>query len=451
MYSSNVFAVLTACDQLNKASSAFKLTHNKKWLHPATGGIAVAPTIGSREATPADDVSFNDLENHADRLIITFDELLNDHRTGLQFGTSQSACHVLLGHAGTIGISRRQYNIAVDRKLRLQLHDYYSSHGTAVTRRTYVRAKSSEAIERPPKLRKRETWTLAKEPGSPNYMGDIFIHCGRLIVQIEFPNHTKKDWTYIGNLKALYSKKPGLPLLEGIQLDSVIATQQPTESATPTQHTLYYWEEELGRGQFGTVRKVIRARDGEVFAAKEFRHPSHDRSIIRREYKIMRDNPHPNIIEAFDFWEEPNPVIFMALYCDGNMFNARGLSTECYITAFGQVLDGLAHLHAQGVVHRDLKPENLLIDRGPPLKVVLTDFGLANVSKQALLNTFCGTLRYAAPEIIPGLSGSYGNLVDVWSLGVIGYEWFCDVSALKLPGLRRGKTLGEEQPQLCRW
>ena len=55
MYGPNIFAVLTAYDQKNKASSAFKLEHNSTWFCKAAGGVAVEPTISSRETTPADD------------------------------------------------------------------------------------------------------------------------------------------------------------------------------------------------------------------------------------------------------------------------------------------------------------------------------------------------------------------------------------------------------------
>ena len=40
-----------------------------------------------------------------------------------------------------------------------------------------------------------------------------------------------------------------------------------------------------------------------------------------------------------------------------------------------QVLEGLAHIHAQGIAHRDLKPGNIFVDARGQLKI--GDFGLA--------------------------------------------------------------------------
>ena len=93
----------------------------------------------------------------------------------------------------------------------------------------------------------------------------------------------------------------------------------------------------------------------------------------------------------------------------------------------------------EGVVHRDLKPENLILsdDRDDAL-VKLADFGLSTIisNHDTLMKTSCGTLAYAAPEILNGLK--YGQCVDFWSIGVIfynllsGYPPFFDVDERKM-------------------
>jgi len=86
-----------------------------------------------------------------------------------------------------------------------------------------------------------------------------------------------------------------------------------------------------------------------------------------------------------------------------------------------QVLEGLAHCHANRVFHRDLKPHNLLIDEEGNVKVA--DFGLARAfSEQRKHYTHeVVTLWYRAPEILLG-QNDYSLGVDMWSIGCIFAE-----------------------------
>jgi serine/threonine protein kinase len=64
-----------------------------------------------------------------------------------------------------------------------------------------------------------------------------------------------------------------------------------------------------------------------------------------------------------------------------------------------------------------LKPENLLLDAEQNIKII--DFGFGNTfHRERLLDTYCGSPFYAAPEMIRGIK-YIGPEVDVWSLGVI--------------------------------
>ncbi len=75
------------------------------------------------------------------------------------------------------------------------------------------------------------------------------------------------------------------------------------------------------------------------------------------------------------------------------------------------------------MIHRDLKPENLLLDENRSIKII--DFGFGNnFTINGLLDTFCGSPFYAAPEMILGKKYE-GPEVDMWSLGVILFALLC--------------------------
>ena len=298
MYGHEVFAVLTPRDRKNKAGSAFKLKHNSEWFQGATGGVAEAPTLKSREVTPAEDFSSDEESDAVDRLVITFDGLLKHPLSGLQFGTSQDTSHILLGYRGTRGISAKQYNVTVDDSLCIWLQDHHSTHGTAVG---YNGQNQKE-------VRKKEQWILAYEPGRRNRFRDITVHSGGLVVQIAFPNHEAGAPEYIKNLRRFVKKCKksatdiGVTAIGALGLESEASTEAPSECPTATERLIYYDDGCIGSGSFGQVHRVVRARDGEVFAAKRFRPPPTKRKLnedtpawlegIWREFTVMKDNPH---------------------------------------------------------------------------------------------------------------------------------------------------------------
>src|SRR4051794_41092711 len=81
-----------------------------------------------------------------------------------------------------------------------------------------------------------------------------------------------------------------------------------------------------------------------------------------------------------------------------------------------QVLDGLAAVHAAGVLHRDVKPGNVLF--GPDGGAVLADFGVATLEDDAAVTStglVIGSPAYLAPERARGEAPTPAS--DLWSLG----------------------------------
>ena len=142
------------------------------------------------------------------------------------------------------------------------------------------------------------------------------------------------------------------------------------------------------------------------------------------EINILKILDHPNIIRAFEFFEDDEQFYIVMEHCQGGeLFDEiiRQKQFTEYQTAqiVKQVLGCIIYLHGIGVAHRDIKPENLLLEeKSDLLTIKLIDFGVATRFDKNGLTGLTGTPSYVAPEVI---TGKYNEKCDVWSVGVIMY------------------------------
>lgn len=180
----------------------------------------------------------------------------------------------------------------------------------------------------------------------------------------------------------------------------------------------------------------------------------------------------------------------------------EGINEQEAWRLFRQILEGLVHIHSQGMIHRDLKPANIFLDSNNDVKI--GDFGLATTNQTLVdgasfsrtagqrfnekfslnstpgpdsvsasytgysissahmgadesMTTGVGTTFYVSPEVMPdpttgATSGMrYNQKVDMFSLGVIFFEMCYNVSTgmqrvVVLNDLRNGKFPDDFNP-----
>jgi serine/threonine protein kinase/tetratricopeptide (TPR) repeat protein len=153
---------------------------------------------------------------------------------------------------------------------------------------------------------------------------------------------------------------------------------------------------------------------------------------FKREGRILGQLAHPHIAELIDAGVTPQGQPYLVLehvsgksideYCD-----ERKLDIDQRIKLFLDVLEAIAHAHANLVVHRDIKPSNVLVTQYGEVK--LLDFGIAKLltndaspgaATELTLEGGGGlTPQFAAPEQITG--HVITTATDVYSLGVLLY------------------------------
>jgi serine/threonine protein kinase len=98
----------------------------------------------------------------------------------------------------------------------------------------------------------------------------------------------------------------------------------------------------------------------------------------------------------------------------------RLFSVDEVIEQLLSVCKALRVVHEIGIAHRDVKPDNIMI--APGERVVLMDFGLFRAEFDAK-KVIAGSPEYMAPEACTGhVVAGAGHLVDLYALGIIGYE-----------------------------
>ena len=124
----------------------------------------------------------------------------------------------------------------------------------------------------------------------------------------------------------------------------------------------------IGAGAFGSVYLAVNLDTGTPMAVKEIKFHELSNlpnlySQIKDELGVMQMLHHLNVVEYYGIEVHRDRVYIFEEYCQGGSLAALlehgRIEDERIIQAYTmQMLEGLAYLHANGIVHRDVKPDS---------------------------------------------------------------------------------------------
>ena len=233
-------------------------------------------------------------------------------------------------------------------------------------------------------------------------------------------------------------------------------TEAPSGGADRVTVDAYKTVRLLGKGGMSEVYEVENQRLGSRHALKLFTYERDDPEVRERfmvEGRLLARLNHPRIVKVTDFGVVGSAAVPAAgagqpYFVMDLVLNERGemqllsdvepgtVDEETIGRWYDDLREGLAYIHAHGVIHRDLKLQNVLI--GPDGHAVLTDFGISKIFDAkgdgvSIVDTVktlvkvregrslvMGSLGYMAPELEMGVAASPQS--DWYALGVIVYR-----------------------------
>ena len=213
----------------------------------------------------------------------------------------------------------------------------------------------------------------------------------------------------------------------------------------------YEIRQSLGKGGMGEVFLAFDRSTQQTVALKVVRAESAmpgDDEALRQELLLARSVGHPNVCRVHDLAPSAWGPILVMEQIPGQTLHTHirkkkaqgGYTADEFRRIASEVCQGLAAIHAQGLVHGDLKPGNVMVSEQ---RTVILDFGFAQERARASARRpgappDGGTPNYMSPERLR--SGGASAEDDVYAMALTLWEmWTCRVPE---PGYKpRAKTM----------
>ena len=218
---------------------------------------------------------------------------------------------------------------------------------------------------------------------------------------------------------------------------------------TPAAVTVgpYIIRQELEDGQYyrtclATHRTNSTLHTVKAVALKQLRANSKLQLQIEREVTVLRNLPHPHLVQLDDVLYSQTHLFVITRYCEGGELFEALEEANSRVSAKGgdpglllsivkrlgkELLTAVHFLHTQGIAHRDIKLEHVFLDEDNHVR--LGGFSMAAAMEQPRrrvqggsdtvpLTVCCGSKHYACPEVVDGVEYD-GRAADAWSCGVL--------------------------------
>jgi len=200
-------------------------------------------------------------------------------------------------------------------------------------------------------------------------------------------------------------------------------------------------------GRFSLVFKGIEINSGRPVIIKQL-HPrlQHSERELKRFSDEFNMNPGLNFMPAtLDYVNEEGRNYIIREYIPGTDFKSfllkgtggRKLNTRKQLEILISLFEKVKLLHGSGYIHGDIKPSNFIIekDENEDYRIKLIDLGLAFAKdeiksvKRNEKDPLPFSFHYSAPELMLNFPELAGVHSDIFSLGVIMFEWLNGESA----------------------